>query len=87
MGAIILILVLIIFNGLFAMAEIALISARKTKLEVQANKGDEMAKRALELANSPDRFLSTVQIGITLMTILAGIFLCLNKNLASPYHP
>ena len=74
MGAIILILVLIIFNGLFAMAEIALISARKTKLEVQANKGDEMAKRALELANSPDRFLSTVQIGITLMTILAGIF-------------
>ena len=74
MGAIILILVLVIFNGLFAMAEIALISARKTKLEIQANKGDEMAKRALALANNPDTFLSTVQIGITLMTILASIF-------------
>ncbi len=74
MGAIILILVLVIFNGLFAMAEIALVSARKTKLEIQANKGDEMAKKALALANNPDTFLSTVQIGITLMTILAGIF-------------
>lgn len=74
MGAIILILVLVIFNGLFAMAEIALVSARKTKLEIQANKGDEMAKKALELANNPDSFLSTVQIGITLMTILASIF-------------
>ena len=56
------------------MAEIALISARKTRLEVQANKGDVRAKEALRLANHPDTFLSTVQIGITLMTILTGIF-------------
>lgn len=51
-----------------------MISARKTKLELQANKGDDQAKRALELANNPDTFLSTVQIGITLMSILTGIF-------------
>lgn len=69
-----LILGLIILNGLFAMAEIALISARKTRLELQANKGDEQAKYALALATHPDTFLSTVQIGITLMSILTGIF-------------
>lgn len=56
------------------MAEIALISARKTRLELQANKGDEQAKKALDLANHPDTFLSTVQIGITLIGILNGIF-------------
>ncbi len=61
-------------NGLFAMAEIALISARKTRLELQANKGDERAKKALDLANHPDTFFSTVQIGITLIGILNGIF-------------
>ncbi len=71
---IIIILILILLNGVFAMAEIALISARKTRLEVQANKGDVRAKEALRLANHPDTFLSTVQIGITLMTILTGIF-------------
>lgn len=65
---------LIVLNGLFAMAEIALISARKTRLELQANRGDERAKRALDLANHPDTFLSTVQIGITLIGILTGIF-------------
>ncbi|MDB5192406.1 MAG: hypothetical protein JWQ96_1969 [Segetibacter sp.] len=56
------------------MAEIALLSARKTKLEVQAQKGDVQAKNALDLANNPDTFLSTVQIGITLIGILTGIF-------------
>jgi putative hemolysin len=65
---------LIVLNGLFAMAEIALISARKTRLELQANKGDDQAKKALDLANHPDTFLSTVQIGITLIGILNGIF-------------
>jgi putative hemolysin len=65
---------LIVLNGLFAMAEIALISARKTRLELQANKGDERAKKALDLANHPDTFFSTVQIGITLIGILNGIF-------------
>src|SRR3954464_1206669 len=65
---------LIVLNGLFAMAEIALVSARKTRLELQANKGDDRARKALDLANHPDTFLSTVQIGITLIGILTGIF-------------
>lgn len=56
------------------MSEIALVSARKARLEAQANKGDSKAKEALELSNHPDRFLSTVQIGITLIGILTGIY-------------
>jgi putative hemolysin len=56
------------------MSEIALISARKTRLESAAKKGNESAKTALDLANSPNKFLSTVQIGITLIGILTGIF-------------
>ena len=56
------------------MAEIALVSARKARLEAQANKGDKKAKDALALANHPDHFLSTVQIGITLIGILTGIY-------------
>ncbi|MEO8583552.1 MAG: hemolysin family protein [Flavitalea sp.] len=73
MGEIFLILGLILLNGLFSMAEIALVSARKARLEAQANKGDKRAKDALDLANHPDTFLSTVQIGITLIGILTGI--------------
>ncbi|MCF1713421.1 hemolysin family protein [Flavihumibacter sp. RY-1] len=65
---------LILLNGLFSMAEIALVSARKARLEAQAQKGDLRAKEALALANHPDTFLSTVQIGITLIGILTGIF-------------
>jgi putative hemolysin len=65
---------LILLNGLFSMAEIALLSARKMRLELQANKGDESARKALDLANHPDTFLSTVQIGITLIGILTGIY-------------
>ena len=49
------------------MSEIALISARKNRLETAAKKGNTSAKTALELANSPNKFLSTVQIGITLI--------------------
>jgi putative hemolysin len=67
------ILLLLIANGLFAMSEIALVSARKTRLQQRAE-SDVGARVALELANSPDRFLSTVQIGITLIGILAGAF-------------
>ncbi|HVK49126.1 MAG TPA: hemolysin family protein [Pseudobacter sp.] len=74
MGEIFIILGLILLNGLFSMAEIALVSARKARLEAQANRGDKRAKEALELANHPDTFLSTVQIGITLIGILTGIF-------------
>jgi putative hemolysin len=74
MVEIFIILGLIILNGIFSMAEIALVSARKARLEAQANKGDTKAKRALQLAAHPDNFLSTVQIGITLIGILTGIF-------------
>ncbi len=68
------ILILIILNGIFAMSEIAIVSSRKFKLQKMANEGNEKAKTALELANSPNRFLSTIQIGITLIGILAGAF-------------
>jgi putative hemolysin len=68
------ILFLILLNGVFSMSEIALISARKSRLESAAKKGNRKAKAALELANSPNKFLSTVQIGITLIGILTGIF-------------
>lgn len=74
MEEVLLIFGLILLNGLFSMAEIALVSARKARLEAQANKGDKSAKEALELSNHPDTFLSTVQIGITLIGILTGIY-------------
>jgi len=68
------ILVLLVINGVFAMAEIAVVSARKTHLRRLAELGNFRARMALELAESPNRFLSTVQIGITLVGILAGAF-------------
>jgi len=68
------ILFLILLNGVFSMSEIALISARKNRLENAAKKGNASAKAALDLANAPNKFLSTVQIGITLIGILTGIF-------------
>lgn len=71
---ILVILFLILLNGIFSMSEIALISARKNRLETAAKKGNKNAKAALDLANSPNTFLSTVQIGITLIGILTGIF-------------
>ena len=71
---IIIILFLIVLNGVFSMSEIALISARKNRLETAAKKGNPAAKAALDLANSPNKFLSTVQIGITLIGILTGIY-------------
>ena len=71
---ILIILFLIVLNGVFSMSEIALISARKNRLETAAKKGNKNAKTALDLANSPNEFLSTVQIGITLIGILTGIY-------------
>lgn len=71
---IVIIFLLILLNGLFSMSEIALISARKNRLETAAKKGNTSAKTALDLANSPNKFLSTVQIGITLIGILTGIY-------------
>src|SRR5689334_5179641 len=66
---------LILLNGIFVMAEIALVSARKARLEAQINKGDKRAKTALLLSQHPDTFLSTVQIGITLITLLIGFLI------------
>lgn len=74
MTEIIVILFLILLNGLFSMSEIAIISARKSTLGNREKQGDKGAKVALQLANDPDRFLSTVQIGITLIGILTGIY-------------
>jgi putative hemolysin len=68
------IVVLTLLNGLFAMSETALVSSRKARLRERAEAGDSGARAALELANSPTRFLSTVQIGISLIGVLAGAF-------------
>jgi len=68
----VIIVVLVLANGLFAMAEIALVSARKARLQQLANEGNARARTALDLANDPGDFLSTVQVGITLIGILAG---------------
>ena len=68
------VLLLILANGIFSMAEFALISARRALLRTRAGEGDKGAGAALELAEDPNRFLSTVQIGITLIGILAGAF-------------
>ena len=65
---------LILLNGVFSMSEVALISARKSKLSAEAKKGNRNAAVALELSEDPERFLSTVQIGITLIGILTGIY-------------
>ena len=71
---ILILLVLIFVNGLFVMSEIALVSARKSRLEHLAEKGDIKAKRALHLSNSPEKFLSAAQIGITLIAIFTGVY-------------
>ncbi|MBC7643125.1 MAG: HlyC/CorC family transporter [Flavobacterium sp.] len=71
---ILVIFLLILLNGVFSMSEIALISARKNRLESDAKKGSKNAQIALDLANSPNKLLSTTQIGITLIGILTGIF-------------
>ena len=65
---------LILSNGILAMSEIALVSLRKSNLASDAKGGSKSAKEALALAESPDRFFSTVQIGITLIGILTGIY-------------
>jgi putative hemolysin len=71
---IVLIFLLVVANGVFAMAEIAIVSSRKARLRTRSEQGDCAAAVALELAENPDDFLSTVQIGITLIGILAGVF-------------
>src|SRR4029079_15991408 len=74
MAEVFILLALIILNGLFVMSEIALVSARKGRLESLSNKGDLKAKVALELSSNPEKFLPTAQIGITLISILTGVY-------------
>jgi len=68
------ILALIALNGVFAMSELAIVSSRKPRLEAMARNGRRGARAALDLATDPGKFLSTVQIGITLIGILAGAY-------------
>ncbi len=74
MEEIFIILILILLNGVFSMSEIAMISARKSSLQSEANKGSKSAMKALRLQESPDKFLSSVQVGITLIGLLTGMF-------------
>lgn len=78
-------LLLILLNGLFAMSEMAVVSSRKVRLEQSAKRGHRGAAAALALINEPTRFLSTVQIGITLIGIFAGAFgeAALSRDLAA----
>lgn len=71
---ILVIFLLLLANGFFAMSEIAVVSARRARLQQRAEEGDPRAVDALALAQDPDDFLSTVQVGITLIGILAGAF-------------
>jgi len=65
---------LMILNGVFALSEMAIVSVRKSRLQARAEDGDRRAILALELANHPEKILSTIQVGITLIGILAGAF-------------
>lgn len=80
----IIIIGLVLLNGIFAMSEMSLVSSRKFKLEGLKKRGNSNAKTALDLARNPNRFLSTVQIGITLIGILLGVYSGdnLTRNLA-----
>jgi len=73
-SAIFILLLLFLINAVFVMAEIAIVSARKSKLELDARGGDKLAQLALDNANAPSRILSTIQIGITLIGILTGVY-------------
>jgi putative hemolysin len=68
------ILILIVLNGIFSLSEFAIVSAKRARLQQRANKGDSGAAAALELADEPTPFLSTIQIGITLVGIFAGAY-------------
>jgi len=74
MSDILIILVLILLNGVFAMSELALVSAKRLRLERRAEEGSRGARTAIELADNPSHFLSTVQVGITLIGIFTGAF-------------
>ena len=67
-------LILILLNGVFALSELSIVSSRKSRLKALQDQGVSGAEVALRLADDPGRFLSTVQIGITLIGLLAGAF-------------
>ncbi len=71
---VLLIFILLVINGLFSMSEIAVVSSRKVRLKKSADEGNQGARAAIEIIESPNRFLSTVQIGITLVGVLSGAF-------------
>jgi putative hemolysin len=81
---IIIILVLILVNGIFSMAEIAVVSSRKSKLESLTKKGDQKAKKILKIAEKPEYFLSTVQIAITAIGLVTGLYS--GKSLSLPLN-
>lgn len=68
------VLLLVVLNGIFSMSELAVVSSKRPKLQSRAERGDRGAAEALKLANDPNRFLSAVQVGITLIGILAGAY-------------
>ena len=68
------ILALILVNGLFSMSEISVVSSRKSKLDAQAKKGNKTARQILNVAENPDNFLSTVQIAITAVGLITGMY-------------
>lgn len=72
--AIAVVLLLVVLNGLFAMSELAVVSSRRARLQMRADRGDRGARAALRLADDPTRFLSAVQVGITLIGIFAGAY-------------
>jgi putative hemolysin len=74
MTELLLIITLLVFNGVFAMAEIALVSAKKARLQQREKEGSAGARLALRLQANPEQFLSTVQVGISLVGVLAGAF-------------
>jgi putative hemolysin len=74
MNEILIILGLILLNGILSMTEMAMVSARKSSLSTEARNGNERARRALSIAENPNRMISTIQIGITLIGILTGIY-------------
>jgi putative hemolysin len=68
------VLLLLVLNGLFAMSELAVVSSRRAKLHSRAERGDKGAAAALRLSENPTRFLAAVQVGITLIGILSGAY-------------
>ena len=71
---ILVILLLIVLNGLFSLSELALVSVRRARLAVLERKGVKGAAAARALSDDPQRFLPTVQVGITLVSVLTGVF-------------